>query len=211
MMHKKLICLDLDGTLLKDDKTISVNTINTIKQVMALGHVVCLLTGRNHNTSIYYYKLLGLNTLMCNLEGCIISNPSTSKEVMTKSTFLENDLQLLDLNKNVFNNQLLQEILTSFKDDLLVSGNYLVDGIKIINHQPTNKITNTLLNELMDYMGLRSTPFYQADFSKAQINSTLADLTSDVYGSLLLLKQEVDVVTFINKIKSRTKTLNVSY
>lgn len=41
-----LIALDLDGTLLKDDKTISPETARTIQKLKEAGHHVCISTGR---------------------------------------------------------------------------------------------------------------------------------------------------------------------
>lgn len=40
-----LIALDLDGTLLKDDKTISTHTLDVIQKVKDSGHHVCISTG----------------------------------------------------------------------------------------------------------------------------------------------------------------------
>ena len=39
-----LIALDLDGTLLKDDKTISAHTLDVIQKVKDSGHHVCIST-----------------------------------------------------------------------------------------------------------------------------------------------------------------------
>ena len=43
---KKLLATDLDGTLLKNDKTISINTINTIHEMINGGHYFVITTGR---------------------------------------------------------------------------------------------------------------------------------------------------------------------
>ena len=45
-MTKKLIVLDLDGTLLRPDGTISEFTQKTIKDVQNKGHQVVIATGR---------------------------------------------------------------------------------------------------------------------------------------------------------------------
>ncbi|WP_300381686.1 HAD family hydrolase [Clostridium sp.] len=42
----RLVCVDLDGTLLKDDKTITKENIEIIKKATSKGVVVCVATGR---------------------------------------------------------------------------------------------------------------------------------------------------------------------
>ncbi len=45
-MTRHLIAVDLDGTLLKDDKTISVANIAALQRARANGHEVVIATGR---------------------------------------------------------------------------------------------------------------------------------------------------------------------
>ena len=59
-MTKKLIVLDLDGTLLRPDGTISEFTQKTIKDVQNKGHQVVIATGRPYRMAIDHYKTLGL-------------------------------------------------------------------------------------------------------------------------------------------------------
>ncbi|WP_249870132.1 Cof-type HAD-IIB family hydrolase [Oceanobacillus saliphilus] len=74
--EKHLIALDLDGTLLTDNKEISNRTKQTVLTAMKEGHVVVIATGRPHRASIDYYKELGLNTPMVNFNGALIHHPS---------------------------------------------------------------------------------------------------------------------------------------
>ncbi|WP_067730692.1 Cof-type HAD-IIB family hydrolase [Oceanobacillus damuensis] len=73
--EKHLIALDLDGTLLTDQKEISNRTKQTVLTAMNEGHVVVIATGRPHRASIDYYKELGLNTPMVNFNGALIHHP----------------------------------------------------------------------------------------------------------------------------------------
>lgn len=70
-----LIALDLDGTLLTDDKRISEVNRNIIKKIIAEGHIVVIATGRPHRSSINYYNILGLNTPMVNFNGALLHHP----------------------------------------------------------------------------------------------------------------------------------------
>lgn len=72
---KHLIFLDLDGTALYDWQTITENTVETIKKVTSLGHIVCIATGRPYRSSKVYYDKLGLNTPIINYNGALIHHP----------------------------------------------------------------------------------------------------------------------------------------
>lgn len=75
MKSRHLIALDLDGTLLTDEKTISSQTKQTIFEAKEAGHVVVIATGRPHRASIQYYEALGLETPMINFNGALVHNP----------------------------------------------------------------------------------------------------------------------------------------
>ncbi|MBH0228770.1 Cof-type HAD-IIB family hydrolase [Halobacillus yeomjeoni] len=75
MNEQHLIALDLDGTLLTDDKVISERTKKTVLQAMQQGHIVVIATGRPHRASIDFYEELGLDTPMVNFNGALIHHP----------------------------------------------------------------------------------------------------------------------------------------
>lgn len=74
-----LIALDLDGTLLNDEKKISPHTKNVIQCAIEQGHIVIISTGRPHRASIQYYQELGLDTPMVNFNGALIHHPVDKK------------------------------------------------------------------------------------------------------------------------------------
>jgi Cof subfamily protein (haloacid dehalogenase superfamily) len=75
MTERHLIALDLDGTLLKDDKTISFKTKKIIKKAKDQGHVVMIATGRPFRSSEMYYHELELDTPIVNFNGAFIHHP----------------------------------------------------------------------------------------------------------------------------------------
>ncbi|WP_077325062.1 Cof-type HAD-IIB family hydrolase [Virgibacillus siamensis] len=77
--NQHLIALDLDGTLLTDDKQISSRNKNTLQQAIHDGHIVVIATGRPHRASIDYYHELGLDTPMVNFNGALIHHPEDTK------------------------------------------------------------------------------------------------------------------------------------
>jgi 5-amino-6-(5-phospho-D-ribitylamino)uracil phosphatase len=70
-----LIALDLDGTLLKDDKTISNYSKEIIQKAKAAGHIVCIATGRPFRSSSIYYNELQLDTPIVNFNGAYVHHP----------------------------------------------------------------------------------------------------------------------------------------
>lgn len=75
MAERYLIALDLDGTLLKDDKTISPTTKEMIIRAKKQGHVVVIATGRPFRSSELYYQELELDTPIVNFNGAYIHHP----------------------------------------------------------------------------------------------------------------------------------------
>ncbi|MCM3226826.1 Cof-type HAD-IIB family hydrolase [Terribacillus saccharophilus] len=78
-MEKHLIALDLDGTLLTDDKHISEKNKQAIAAAIHAGHVVVIATGRPHRASLAYYRELRLTTPMVNFNGALIHHPDDKK------------------------------------------------------------------------------------------------------------------------------------
>lgn len=73
-----LFAIDLDGTLLSSSvkNEIHPETKKGIKRAIKEGHIVCLITGRPWIGSKKIYEELGLNTIIANLNGAHIHNPT---------------------------------------------------------------------------------------------------------------------------------------
>lgn len=61
--ERKLILTDLDGTLLNSKEELSKLTVDVIKKIASLGHIVCIATGRPLRSSIQIYRKLGLKSV----------------------------------------------------------------------------------------------------------------------------------------------------
>ena len=79
-MTKKIIAVDLDGTLLNSESQLSDFTKQTIKKVSAKGHKIIITTGRPYRMAIDYYKELGLDTPMINFNGSLTHIPNKDWE-----------------------------------------------------------------------------------------------------------------------------------
>jgi 5-amino-6-(5-phospho-D-ribitylamino)uracil phosphatase len=75
MTKQHIIALDLDGTLLKDDKTISPYTKRVLQKAKQQGHHVMIATGRPFRSSEMYYHELELTTPIVNFNGAFIHHP----------------------------------------------------------------------------------------------------------------------------------------
>ncbi|MCS4488172.1 Cof-type HAD-IIB family hydrolase [Streptococcus sciuri] len=74
-MAKRMIALDLDGTLLHSDNTISDYTIDVISHISQLGHKVVIATGRPYRMAIQHYRRLQLETPMISFNGSLTHLP----------------------------------------------------------------------------------------------------------------------------------------
>lgn len=85
MTNKHLIALDLDGTLLTDEKTISDPTKKVLQKAREYGHEVMIATGRPYRSSESYYRELELVTPIVNFNGAFVHHPKDSNMGMHHS------------------------------------------------------------------------------------------------------------------------------
>ncbi|MEC5267984.1 HAD-IIB family hydrolase [Heyndrickxia coagulans] len=78
MPQPYLIALDLDGTLLNDEKTISPKTKSVLQKTIKAGHKVIISTGRPFRSSQPYYEELGLDTPIVNFNGAFVHHPKNT-------------------------------------------------------------------------------------------------------------------------------------
>ncbi|MGI6734648.1 MAG: HAD hydrolase family protein [Bacilli bacterium] len=64
---KYLIALDLDGTLLTDDKRITPKTRDYLNSLGAAGHTIVIATGRPLRAAYSYQQELGIKAPTCYL------------------------------------------------------------------------------------------------------------------------------------------------
>ncbi|GIO24434.1 HAD family hydrolase [Oceanobacillus sp. J11TS1] len=150
--NKHLIALDLDGTLLSDDKKISAKNKQTINQAMEEGHIVVIATGRPGRASIQYYQELQLKTPMVNFNGALVHHPlntnwkgfhtpmplSTAHRIIDISNEIEVKNILAEVQDQVYLEQYSEDIMSIFKDSTDESP-YIVGDIKSkLQHDPTS-------------------------------------------------------------------------
>lgn len=113
-MQKKLIALDLDGTLLYDWYTLKEETKNYLLDVQEKGHTIVIATGRPFRASDSYYDDLKLKTPLINFNGGIITSKH-DPQFSDQHIWLDKDAVL-----SIFkaNEALIENAFCEIKDDV---------------------------------------------------------------------------------------------
>lgn len=90
-MNKKALFLDLDGTLLTDQKQLTPNNYAAIQQALSGGHQIIITTGRPLVSALLQAETLGLTGKGCYL---IAYNGCTLYDIFNRQTIFESVLPL---------------------------------------------------------------------------------------------------------------------
>ncbi|WDV44854.1 Cof-type HAD-IIB family hydrolase [Clostridiaceae bacterium M8S5] len=83
-MNYKLVAIDLDGTLLNDEKTISKQNIEVLTKVIELGVEVVIATGRSYHSAKQFIKDSKLDLVIMANNGNIVRNIKDDKTILSK-------------------------------------------------------------------------------------------------------------------------------
>ncbi|MBD8067568.1 Cof-type HAD-IIB family hydrolase [Bacillus sp. PS06] len=149
MKKPHLIALDLDGTLLRDDKTISERSKQTIAKAREEGHIVVIATGRPYRSSSMYYQELGLDTPIVNFNGAFVHHPLDDKwGIYHQPLELQTVKEIVEASESFEAHNILAEVIDDvyfhYHDEKLLDifslGNPTIqtgDLRKILHHDPT--------------------------------------------------------------------------
>lgn len=87
-MKKRLLFMDLDGTLLNDEKKITEGNRAALNDLLARGHGAIITTGRPLKSAMDQARLLGMDRPGCYLiayNGAVIYDWSQEKQIFTRS------------------------------------------------------------------------------------------------------------------------------
>ena len=87
LKNKYLIALDLDGTLLKDNKKISIKTRYFFKNLAKRGQIIIFSSGRPIRALLNYYNQLKLDTPIISYNGARIFDPKKPDAFDQAKTF----------------------------------------------------------------------------------------------------------------------------
>lgn len=81
----KLVALDMDGTLLKDDLTIAEGTIDAIQRAAAQGTIITIATGRMFASAKQFAKQLKIDVPLITYQGALIQDLQTEAVLYERS------------------------------------------------------------------------------------------------------------------------------
>lgn len=111
-MDQHLIAIDLDGTLLKDNKTISDRTYDVIQKAKQAGHIVVIATGRPYRASKMYYEQLQLTTPIVNFNGAFVHHPKDDSWGMYHTPLqLETVKEIVEVSRKYNVRNILAEVM----------------------------------------------------------------------------------------------------
>lgn len=117
MAKQHLIVLDLDGTLLTDEKVISDKTKATLQKAREAGHEVMIATGRPYRASKLFYHELGLHTPIVNFNGAFVHHPLDQN---WKTVHKPIDLKVVQEVVESLNREQFENLIAEVMDDVYV-------------------------------------------------------------------------------------------
>ncbi|MGL4951321.1 MAG: Cof-type HAD-IIB family hydrolase [Mycoplasma sp.] len=185
-IDKKLICVDLDGTLLNSKGEITQKTVDGIKKISNKDHVVCLVTGRPLRGSIDIYNQLGLKTIMVNQNGSLLTNPCDPHFKPIEIGF--SNLIL----KEIISNKVLQQYIN----------NAMIEGLDKIWLWKSGDREENWFEKMKDI-------FHISNEDIEIINEDFKSVTTDISSILLQVDNLDNLNSIIYEIKNISPTLIV--
>ena len=203
----KLIAVDMDGTLLKNDKTVSDRTKKTLKEAREKGVNVVIATGRPIDGVSRYLEeldMLGENDYVLSYNGGLVLK-TKSREIISKIALTGADLHYLhklskELGVNIHAFSEVYGLITpknnikiGINDYSKIEDDHSIIKVMMIDEpEVLQKAVDNLPKEVYEkYTVVRSTPYFLEFLNKEVNKGTGVKLLADHLG----VKQE-EVMTF---------------
>ncbi|MBU3217044.1 Cof-type HAD-IIB family hydrolase [Clostridium estertheticum] len=96
-MKYKLMCIDMDGTLLNSKRVVSDINKNAIKKAHDLGVQIVIATGRVYSNAAFYSNLIGVKSPVIASNGAIIKEKLTDKIIYKNELGIENLAKIIEV------------------------------------------------------------------------------------------------------------------
>lgn len=148
-MNYKLLAIDLDGTLLTDDKRILKENIDVLSILAKKGLEIIIATGRRYWSAKNFAKELGIELTILANNGNIIRKISDDKVLVTKYLEKEDFNWVIKKGREMGLHPILH--VNHYEDgyDLLIEEDE--EGIKYSNYIKKNIIRHKKLKNILDY------------------------------------------------------------
>ncbi len=166
-----MICLDLDGTLLRSDKSIDINTADILNKLSDMGIQIVIATGRHYDfAKVLTYGLTDERIIIAN-NGAAIFDVYKEKSIYTK--YLDNGIS-----------SEIVKLGLDYDLDALVYVDALEEGsdLLVFEHENLDAFENTIVRDLNRIKHIKST---------SEINSVLSVVFSDEYKVLEILEKKI--------------------
>ncbi|WP_288479572.1 Cof-type HAD-IIB family hydrolase [uncultured Clostridium sp.] len=150
-MAIKLICTDMDGTLLNTDHTVSDKNKATLKKAIDKGIIIAISTGRLFTSANFYRELIGINTPIISSNGAYIKDRNTNKVIYENGLSLEETIEIYTILKNYNLSIFFNTWDTAISDkEFLNNHAYLISNEGITNEEDKTKfiVEKDLINVL---------------------------------------------------------------
>lgn len=172
----KLIAIDLDGTLLKNDLTISPRARQAIKAATAKGVYVTICTGRMYASAFPYVEQLGCDLPVITYNGAYVKHPAT-EEILYQRFLPSNmaqDVYIRAKKRNLHTNVYYRDSL--FVDSLNSWGQ---------NYASTVKVDINVVNNMLEF--LQDDPIKLVSLAEKEALDDFEQELMGVYGDQLYL------------------------
>lgn len=119
--YNYMIAIDMDGTLLREDKTISKETIEYIKSLDEKGFLVVIASGRPYRAIKDYYEEMNMKSPIICYNGALVFNPSDKLYPKTRYMFEAKTIKsiLKAVGEENFNNILVENDKSLYLKDYI--------------------------------------------------------------------------------------------
>ena len=95
----KLICIDMDGTLLNNKHEVSERNKEALRKASELGVNIAITTGRLFSSARYYSDMIGINTAVISSNGAYIKTNHYDEAILESSLSLDLVLEIYNIIK----------------------------------------------------------------------------------------------------------------
>ena len=99
-MAIKLICIDMDGTLLDNHHNISEENKEALKEAVSKGIHIALTTGRLFTSAKFYSDLIGIDAPIISSNGAYIRDKNSTKVIYENPLSLDETLEIYNIVKD---------------------------------------------------------------------------------------------------------------
>lgn len=96
-MTYKLVCIDMDGTLLTPTHNVSKNTKIALRKAHELGVEIVVTTGRIYNNAKYYSDLIGVASPVIAANGAVIIEKDTNNIIYKNTLTKKNCIDIINI------------------------------------------------------------------------------------------------------------------